>query len=301
MRSEGSMPQRRVWLYKCNARGEKYQTGVGDWRDFFRRPGDGRWGGVWSTKNPKSRQIFSELMKPEDFVLCYQTDRREILGVCRVVGFVNVSKGFRKGRNVVLSPLEEFHRPVKIHALKREIPVLKMIRALQPGWIQTVYELSDEEGQVLLSACGSRFAVAVKPGGRRKTTISTSKPAGGGFGSAVENKAVEQRAIGHVSRWYRGRGWKVVSRERENIGYDLECIKSGREIHVEVKGTQGAGDSFPMTNLEYRLMGIDPHFVLAVVGNALSGRPVLKRWKGLDALKRFHFRAVTWLASAEQR
>jgi Domain of unknown function (DUF3883) len=284
------MASPQLWVYKCNARGEEYQSATGDWAKFFRRPGDGRWGGEWSTKNPESLKIIRERMRPKDLVLCYQTDQREMVGVCELVRFVHISRGFRRGRNIILKPLERFPAPVKIHALKNVIPGLKRVRALKPG-LKTLYDVNNQEAPVLLYACGLRPTIPI-------TTSAEAEPksgpggAGGGFGSAAENREVETCAIKHVRRWYKQHGWKVESRERENIGYDLECSKSGEKIHIEVKGTRGSGEGFPITAQEYHCMKTDPLFVLAVVGNAKSSRQSFKQWNGLDALKTFDFRRI---------
>lgn len=219
---------RRVWVYKCNDSDEAPWAARGDWAKFFRRPGDGRWGGEWSTKNPESLKIIRERMKPGDIVLCYQTDRREMVGVCELVRFVHTSRGFRKGRNLILSPVEKFQPTVKIHDLKHKIHALKMVRALQPG-VKTLYEVTDQEAQILLSACGSRLGPPTTSTGDTKTRRGLQ---GGGFGSAAENRKVEERAVKLAKAWYKKRGYRVVSREKENIGYDLQCSKPGEEIHV---------------------------------------------------------------------
>ena len=123
----------QVWVYKCNDSEEAPWPQRGDWARFFSQPGKGIWGGEWSTKNPESRKIIRERMSPGDLVLCYQTDRREMVGICELVRFVHTSRGPRKGRELVLRPAERFRPPVKIHDLKDTIAPLKTVRALQPG------------------------------------------------------------------------------------------------------------------------------------------------------------------------
>lgn len=187
---------RRVWVYKCNDSKETPWVARGDWAKFFRRPAKGTWGGEWSTRNPESLKIIRERMKPGDFVLCYQTDRREMIGVCELVRFVHTSRGFRKGRNLILKPSEKFPMPVKIHELKNALPGLSRVHALKPG-PKTLYEVSDQEAQILLSACGSHLSIPSITGGTAKEKIGSSISAGGGFGSAADNKKVEERAIKH--------------------------------------------------------------------------------------------------------
>lgn len=230
-------------------------------------------------------------MRLGDYVLCYQTDRREMVGVCELVRFVHTSRGPEKGRNLILRPVEEFQPPVKIHDLKRKkIPALKMVRALQPG-VKTLYEVNDQEARILLYACKSGLAISIITAGATKPN-GDSKHHGSGFGEAAENRKVEQRSIKDAMKWYKERGWTVVSREKDNIGFDLECSMPGQEIHVEVKGTKGNKDSFPMTEQELHCLKTDPKFVLAVIGNAMSSRPSFKCWKGFDALREFDFRQI---------
>lgn len=190
---------RRVWVYKCNGSEETPWVARGDWAKFFHRPGGGTWGGERSTRNPQSLKIIRERMKPGHLALCYQTDRREMVGVCELVRFVHTPRGFRKGRNLILKPLEKFPTPVKIHELKNVIPGLSRVRALKPG-PKTLYEVNDQEAQIILSACGSHLSIQPITGGTAKERVGTSISAGGGFGSAADNKKIEERAIRHVKQ-----------------------------------------------------------------------------------------------------
>ena len=133
------------------------------------------------------------------------------------------------------------------------------------------------------------------------TTPSTGPKAGpkedgGGIGQkeqdTEQNKEIEGRAVRHVREGYKKRRWKVVSREKDNIGYDLQCTKGRREEHVEVKGTKRSGGSFPITSQEYERMKTDPDFILARVGNALSSHPILRRWSAQNALDAFEFQKI---------
>jgi hypothetical protein len=83
---------------------------------------------------------------------------------------------------------------------------------------------------------------------------------GAGFGSAAENRLVEQAAIRAVTREYTSRGWHVTSRERFCLGYDLYCKRGQKEEHVEVKGIRGAVCSFIITANEREVSRYDPLF-----------------------------------------
>lgn len=275
-------------MYKCNSRNEDYQSGVGDWRTFFDE-GERRWGGAWSTKNPASMKIISEELKPGDFIFCYQTDRREIVGLCKLLRFVHVPSGDMKGRNLYLRVVEEFEPPVKIHMLKKKVPGLRRVRALIPGPIQTIYRVNQTEAALLLNACGAMLMADGTPRRPRKGGR-------GGFGDPKQKAEVEKRAVRCVVGVYRRKGWRVKSREKENLGFDLECRKGAQIEHVEVKGFSGEIGGFILTAREFDQMEHDRRFVLALVGGALSGSPRVARMEGADARKSFAFHPHAYTA-----
>lgn len=71
-----------LWVYKCNRVQQEFASAYGDWDKLFRRPVAQEWGGSWCTANPVGRQIINERMQPGDLVLAYQTDARNIVGLC---------------------------------------------------------------------------------------------------------------------------------------------------------------------------------------------------------------------------
>jgi len=286
----------RIWYYKTNSTNQPYQSGWGDWKRVFESRQPREWGGTWCTKHPTSRKIFEEDLRKGDLVVCYQTDRREILGICRVVGFKNRPRGSKKGRNVMLRPIEEFPSPVKIHALKQELRELREIRALKPGPMMAIQELNKKEASLLLSVCKSRFAQRFAGVDSVQVQEDAATPSGGGFGSAEENAEVERRAIEYVRRRYQRKGWHVTSRETENTGYDLECTKGRQVRHVEVKGLSGTGDSLLVTRREYQRMKRDRQFRLAIVANALSRRPRYESYTGRKARRIFEFTPIQYMA-----
>lgn len=89
----------------------------------------------------------------------------------------------------------------------------------------------------------------------------------GFMSDAKRRKAVELHAvkvvIASLANW-------TVSDVSKSNHYDLEChhVKSGRTIHVEVKGSTGAADSVFLTYREVEhAQGQFPEMVLAVVSN----------------------------------
>lgn len=243
-----------LWVYKCNAEKGPHQSSWGDWNDFFSNPRDGRWGGSWGIKNPISLDILWHRMKPGDLVLAYQTDKQAAIGLCRLERFIDQYGE----REMVLKPMERFARSVKLHALKKTNPALAQVRALRRGIIQTLYETSRGEARALLVACGASHQTERIGSPHRDGHLV----AGGAFGSPENNARVEQAARRMVRQWYRQRGWKVRSVEREKLGYDLLCVKGSREEHAEVKGVSGRVESFLITAGEVRQAKKDPQFVL---------------------------------------
>ena len=66
-------------------------------------------------------------------------------------------------------------------------------------------------------------------------------------------------------------GWRVVSVESENVGWDLTVDNGEDELHVEVKGHQGDRIQCELTPNEYKQAKRKNHaYYLAVVTNALQ-------------------------------
>jgi EVE domain len=146
-----------IWLYKCNAWVTDDGEVMNDWGEVFGSKNETEWGGEWCTGNPVSQRIFREEIAAEDLVLCYQTNDREIVGICEATRFADNISGDKPGRTVYLKPVEKFAIPVKIHDLKKTSPTLQNVRTLQPALVRAIYELNDEEAQLLLSTCKSKF------------------------------------------------------------------------------------------------------------------------------------------------
>lgn len=86
--------------------------------------------------------------------------------------------------------------------------------------------------------------------------------------SPAERKVVEDRAIDKVTEHYESRGWLVEGWPQSSEPYDLLCTKGRTKLHVEVKGTTGAGHQVILTRNEVHHAN-DPKVtsVLAVVSN----------------------------------
>lgn len=97
------------------------------------------------------------------------------------------------------------------------------------------------------------------------------------FATAAHRSRVERSAIRAVKRRFESEGWRVTSKERDKIGYDLHCARSSGELHVEVKGTVGDEEVFFLTAGEERRATADPLFRIAVVTRALDTPRVVVR------------------------
>lgn len=130
---------------------------------------------------------------------------------------------------------------------------------------------------------------------------SKSKPAsskrGGGFGNSENNALVEAAAVAAAKRHLRKQGYKVHSREREKIGYDLDATKGTKQLHVEVKGISGQECCFIITQNEVATARIDPFFRLLVVTCARSPRPVISEFQGSELDSRFGLTPISFFAT----
>lgn len=69
--------------------------------------------------------------------------------------------------------------------------------------------------------------------------------AGAGFGDSIKNGRVEKAAVKFVTARLKSEGYKVATREREKIGYDLETKKRGSVLHVECREASFSFQSLP--------------------------------------------------------
>jgi hypothetical protein len=94
-----------------------------------------------------------------------------------------------------------------------------------------------------------------------------------GFGSVETNRRVELAAIEFVTQYYEADGWSVCSVEAEKVGYDLRCFRGAKEVHVEVKGTQGDNVCFIITAAEVRNVMMDRKHLTCIVTETLTASP----------------------------
>ena len=111
---------------------------------------------------------------------------------------------------------------------------------------------------------------------------------GGGYGNPKENKLVEAAAVRRVIKGLRKLRYRVKSREKERIGYDLDAIKSDEVLHIEVKGVSGGLAQFQITSGEVNRARSDPAFRLFVVTRARTRTAEIHQFSGTEFKDRFH-------------
>jgi len=109
-------------------------------------------------------------------------------------------------------------------------------------------------------------------------TISIKKRSG--FKGTIDyetRKKIEKAAIKTVTEYYENLGYAVESREKDNIGWDLDIQRGEDILKVEVKGNLNEGVSFELSPNEYENMLNDKrNYRIAVVSKALSDNPELR-------------------------
>jgi hypothetical protein len=130
---------------------------------------------------------------------------------------------------------------------------------------------------------------AIKPAEQPNTV-------GGGFGDAKTNRLVEKAAVRKVKQLLKKRGFVVTSRERDQIGYDLDATKRGKELHVEVKGVSGNEMQFVITRGELSLAGTDAAVRLMVVTHARGRNARVHEFLGKDVSRLFGLTPVSYFA-----
>jgi len=123
-------------------------------------------------------------------------------------------------------------------------------RGAKPAlWLRGIIKFIDEYNGVNLlthpeGAAEEASASAVEE--------ALAKSKGQGFAATPEERrAIEARAMAAAKRYFAAKRFKVddVSSRRS---YDLECVRAGSRLHVEVKGTTTDGAAIVLTNNEVK-------------------------------------------------
>ncbi|MBN1962539.1 MAG: DUF3883 domain-containing protein [Deltaproteobacteria bacterium] len=210
----------RYWVYKCNVTGQ--YSYFGDWDEVFSNMQPSAWGSAEENKALGKLQ-------DGDLVLAYQTDRNELVGVARVEGF----KGKLNNKNLFLKPIEEIR--VRVRPLKKAHQDVARIPALTQGPIQTIYDITDADAELLL-------AVARQNAERQYADQGYAV-------SSHERRAIENWSMQQARKYYESKCFNVKD-VHANKPFDLECQRGNKTIYVEVKGTRGSGETVLLTRCE---------------------------------------------------
>lgn len=89
--------------------------------------------------------------------------------------------------------------------------------------------------------------------------------------NAEARKQVEEAAVDYVTKQYEAQGYKVKSREKENLGWDLDAWQGKIKLKLEVKGLAQSTISVHITQNEHSEMMADKdNYRLCVVINAVK-------------------------------
>lgn len=142
----------KMWVYKNNARGGDHQRATGDFARLFERKRAQEWGGKWAF-GARSSNYLDEEVGVGDEVLCYQTDKRAIIGVATVSKLTSGDDA-----RLWLRPERLLSRGgVKIHDLKNQggrYARLQTMEAWRPGVISSLYPLDAEEARFMRKVLG---------------------------------------------------------------------------------------------------------------------------------------------------
>jgi len=174
------------------------------------------------------------------------------------------------------------------------VQAVQEVQKMFPRWKWLTHprskqHLDDHETQQLLKSASLLL----------KTPPVSVKISGGGFGSNPEQiRLVEQAACKAVKKHFEQLGYKVVSREKENLGYDFDVSRNGRMLHIEVKGVSSSLLKFPITENEVHCARSDSKFQLAIVTNATTPRRKMQIFTRKEFLKTFELTPIAYFAEA---
>ncbi|OAB87933.1 hypothetical protein AWH69_07900 [Janibacter melonis] len=89
-----------------------------------------------------------------------------------------------------------------------------------------------------------------------------------------ENKLAEHRAVDLATLALTKAGWTLHRDcQSDGVGYDLDFLKNGEHLHVEVKGIKASKLTFNLTPKEYWRAETDDRWVVVAVTNVLAPTP----------------------------
>jgi|GEM_PF-1311143 len=190
-----------------------------------------------------------------------------------------------------IGKIEKLRSPISLQELRQIFP--------EWAWLKHVVMfcyVSPKRAKVLQERC--KLLSSEVEHDKITNVVKTSH--GAGFGNAETNRLVEKAACRAVNNYYKKNGYKVISREKENLGYDFDVIKGQRTIHLEVKGVSGAFIQFLITQNEVHRAQTDTKFKLAVVTMAKSRQKKISIINNRKFRNSFHLKSLTYMASEKE-
>jgi len=106
-------------------------------------------------------------------------------------------------------------------------------------------------------------------------------------------KKSEEAAINFVIEYYERQGYRVIDRQKENVGYDLLLEKNKVTVlKLEVKGTSTLNKKFFLTRNE-KISSVSPNWRLVLVRDVLN-KPIMDIYTKTDLEKKFFFDCLVW-------
>ena len=125
--------------------------------------------------------------------------------------------------------------------------------------------------------------------GKMRQPTSLGSPRGRRNLDSDQRKKVESIAVEIATEYFRsheGGAYQVVSKEKDNLGWDIEASRPDRvTLLIEVKGLSGENVSVELTPNEYKQMTSKRYrdnYVLFVVTNCLGKQPMTYEYRFKD-------------------
>lgn len=112
------------------------------------------------------------------------------------------------------------------------------------------------------------------------------------FPDPEKRKAVEEAAVSHVTKFLKRKKYKVSDKQKDNCGYDLLSVhkKTGKALHIEVKGTSLESERFFISRNEWLYSKIK-EWRLAIVSNCLV-KPTMRLLTKKQVMRQFEIESL---------
>ncbi len=117
--------------------------------------------------------------------------------------------------------------------------------------------------------------------GRILPTLNNKRKSHKAFQQDIEKKKkVEAAAINTAVNYFENKRYRIKDVQSENKGWDIEAIRAGNKLNIEVKGLSGNQFSIELTTNEYtQFLKERKNYFLFVVRNALSNKQIINLFR----------------------